>query len=61
MLVNDVKITEFKIPDSVESIGEYAFASCYGLKDVTIPKSLSNMGSYVFKGCVLLEKVAFPG
>ena len=39
------------IPDSVTSIGSYAFSSCTGLISVTIPESVKNIGDNAFKNC----------
>ena len=39
------------IPDGVETIGDYAFSSCYGLMDITIPVSVISIGSMAFEDC----------
>jgi hypothetical protein len=40
------------IPNSVDSIGSYAFFQCSGLSgDLTIGNSVSSLGGYVFFGC----------
>ena len=36
------------IPDSVTSIGESAFESCYALTSITIPNSVTSIGMYAF-------------
>ena len=43
-------LTSVTIPNSVTSIGNYAFYNC-GLKSVTIPNSVTSIGSYAFEGC----------
>ena len=40
--------TSYTIPDSVTSIGFYAFAFCSNLTNVTIPASVTNIGPYAF-------------
>ena len=37
------------IPNSVTSIGEYAFSCCSGLTSVTIPNSVTSIGNYAFQ------------
>ena len=49
------------IPDSVESIGEYAFYECTGLKSVDLPGSLSSIGNNAFSGCTGLNSVNLSG
>ena len=45
------------IPDTVTSIGDYAFLECTSLKSVTIPKSVTSIGEGVFLECLKLEKI----
>ena len=40
--------TSVTIPNSVTSIGDYAFAGCRGLTSVTIPNSVTSIGDYAF-------------
>ena len=37
-------LTEITIPDSVASIGEYAFYGCTSLTEITIPESVTKIG-----------------
>ena len=53
-------LTSVTIPNSVTSIGSYAFAYCSGLTSVTIPNSVTSIGSYAFDGCSGLKKVIVP-
>ncbi len=48
------------IPNSVTSIGDWAFASCSGLTSVTIPNSVTSIGGYAFSGCSGLTSVTIP-
>lgn len=44
------------LPDTVEKIGNYAFAGCSYLKEVYLPDSLMSLNDYAFAGCTFLEK-----
>ena len=39
------------IPDSVTTIGDYAFCWCWSLTSVTIPDSVTTIGDYAFNEC----------
>ena len=45
------------IPNSVTSIGWYAFCGCLGLTSVTIPNSVTSIGERAFMGCSGLTSV----
>ena len=45
------------IPNSVTSIGEWAFSYCYGLTSITIPNSVIAIGNGAFEGCIGLTSV----
>ena len=48
------------IPNSVTSIGEWAFSGCTGLTSVTIPNSVTSIGSHAFRDCTGLTSVTIP-
>ena len=48
------------IPNSITSIGEYAFGNCTGLTSVTIPNSVTSIGEEAFYGCTGLTNVTIP-
>ena len=53
--------TSYSIPESVESIGEYAFAPCNSLTTVEIGDSVESIGTRAFSGCGSLTTVYYAG
>ena len=49
--INDQEIKDLVIPNSVTSIGNYAFYKCSSLTSVTIPNSVTSIGNNAFYGC----------
>ena len=50
-------ITDLIIPDSVTSIGSYAFYNCKSLTSITIPDSVTSIGRSAFYNCYRLTSV----
>ena len=48
------------IPNSVTSIGNYAFYDCSSLTSVTIPNSVTSIGNYAFSFCSGLNSITIP-
>jgi len=48
------------IPDSVTSIGDFAFEDCKSLKSISIPDSVTSIGDGAFEGCRSLTIINIP-
>ena len=54
-------MTEVKLPETVTSIGRYAFADCKSLTEFVVPENVTNIGPYgTFSGCTSLESITLP-
>jgi len=54
-------LVSITIPNSVTSIGMYAFSNCTSLTSITIPASVTQIGRDVFYDCDNLTSVTFQG
>ena len=54
LYLNNEIVTDLIIPDSVTSIGSYAFYDCTSLASITIPDSVTSIGDLAFCGCTSL-------
>ena len=48
------------LPDSIETIGSYAFHGCSALERVSLPAKLQEISLRMFDGCGSLEQVTLP-
>ena len=52
--------TSYVIPDSVTSIGDFAFYCCSSLTNITIPNSVTSIGEDAFDSCNGLTSITIP-
>ncbi|MDB4418593.1 leucine-rich repeat domain-containing protein, partial [Akkermansiaceae bacterium] len=54
------KAGDYVIPNSVTSIGGYAFRYCTSLTSITIPDSVTSIGGSAFDSCTSLTSITIP-
>jgi hypothetical protein len=57
---NGLPNNNYNIPNSVNSIGGYAFYNCTNFTSVTIPNGVSTIGTFAFEQCSSLTNVVIP-
>ena len=55
-----IKDTEFFVPDTVKTIGDFAFYGTKALESINIPDSVTNIGTDAFGECSGLKEVVIP-
>ncbi len=53
-------ITSITIPNSVASIGGYAFYECIGLTSITLPDGVTSIGDSAFRNCSSIASITLP-
>lgn len=54
-------LQEIKLPDTIQEIGDWAFAHAEGLKRICIPRRELTRGKELFLGCKSLERITLLG
>lgn len=57
------KATKVVLPETVVTVGDFAFQNCESLAEIVLPEKLSSLGEFdyqVFSGCKSLKTVALP-
>ena len=60
LYLNGELVTDLVIPDSVTSIGDYAFYECYSLTSIDIPDGVTSIGGDAFTWCSSLTSIDIP-
>ncbi len=53
-------LTELKISEKAEIIGDYAFTGCYKLKNAVVPENIKQINNAAFVACINLESIELP-
>lgn len=53
-------ITKITLPDTIKTIGKYAFYNCVSLKSIVIPEGVTLIDEAAFAGCTNLKNVTIP-
>ena len=54
------ELQEIEIPNTVTTIGDYAFHNARGIKSIVIPDSVTSIGDNAFSYCTNLENITIP-
>ena len=54
------ELASVQFPESLQTIGRYAFRNCTSLTELVLPEGLEEIESSAFSGCTGLERVDFP-
>lgn len=57
---NQKSLIYAKLPNTLTSIGSYAFYGCSALKSINLPSALTRIGYNAFQGCTSLLNIALP-
>ncbi len=60
LYLNGTLVTDLTIPDSVTSIGNYAFYNFTSLESISIPDGVTSIGGSAFSGCTNLTSISIP-
>lgn len=53
-------MTSIVLPESLKSIGNYAFRGCDSLKSIIIPDNVTSIGNFAFEDCSNLSTIVIP-
>ncbi|MEG2158540.1 MAG: leucine-rich repeat protein, partial [Clostridia bacterium] len=56
----NAEVISIKLPDTIISIGTYAFSNCPLLNSINIPVSVKNIDAYAYSNCASLTGIIIP-
>ena len=56
---SNTETADVSLPNSLKSIGNYAFYNCLGLKTITIPEGVESVGQSVFEDCMNMRSATW--
>ena len=59
--MNCTLLSEIDLPDSLTSIGNFAFSACHQINDVVIPRGVTIIPTYCFQAALSLTNITFLG
>ena len=60
LYLNGDLITDFTVPNGIESVNDYAFYNAVSLRNVILSDSVISIGCYAFSGCDSLTSITIP-
>ena len=56
----ECKVTSVTLPETITSIGKYAFSHCNSISSLTLPTAVTSIGKYAFSDCSSLTSMVIP-
>ena len=56
----DPMLADITIPETVETVEDFAFLACASLQEVSFGASLKKIGTSAFQMCAMLSRVTLP-
>ncbi len=60
LYLNEQKLTEITIPNSITQIGNNVFSGCTSLTEISISSNVTQIGNNAFRGCASLTEITIP-
>ena len=60
LLIDNTRLTEITVPESVQKINDYAFYNCKSITSVTLPYCVGTIGVSAFENCENIQTIILP-